>query len=280
MNGYRISSTALCLGLLVFSCAGKKAKNAGPPAPPTGWHQEAGWAGSCYFPPDFGKMGEGDRRIAWQGARDALISQWQGQRNDGVKFNERAVESVETTLLGQADKIQVVVGENLRLCQEAMASGSTIAWSNWFDALNDQLTAGECPWPKFAVTLYDYLNLNNDWQIPANVCKGDKVVIKASAQDYFRLDPGGPWVNLEGSGEPGNGLPCSASGCLKGMLVLRFTGQSGFTQVYPVGIESTFVAPEDGRIHVMVNDDNLSDNVYKVENRLEHHASIDYSPGT
>ena len=272
----------IVVALLVVSTpahAGKNKKKKGEDAVPiTGWHQEEGWTGSCYFPPDFAAMGSGDRRMAWQKTRDALMGQWQGVRGDGVKFDEKAVTNVETTLLAKPERIDEVSLTNLELCKEAMSAGSTVAWGNWFKALTGELTEGECPWGNFANTQYNYLDINNDWQNPANVCKGDKVKVKASAIDYFRIEDGGDWINAGGTGEPAaSGYPCTEPGCEIGALIVKFTGESGVEIIQANGLESTFTAPEHGVIRVMINDSNLSNNVWKVEKGLEHHTSIDYA---
>jgi hypothetical protein len=271
------------IALLVVSVpahAGKKGKKkkGAEVEPIFGWHQEEGWTGSCYFPADFGAMGAGDKRMEWQKTRDSLMNQWQGGRGDGVSFDSKAVTNVETALLSKADRIEEVAAKNLELCTDAMASGSTIAWGNWFTALYGQLTAGECPWPSFANTQYNYLDINNDWQNPANLCKGDKVKVKASKIDYFRLESGGDWINASGTGAPAEtGYPCTEPGCEVGALIVKFKGESGIEFILPVGLEGFVTAPEHGSITIMINDNNLSDNVWKVERGLEHHTAIDYA---
>ena len=276
-----MSLAHVMLALLVVSPAhaGKKGKkNKGPVEPITGWHQEEGWKGSCFYPADFGSMGAGDKRMAWQMTREALMSQWGGGRSDGVSFDSKAITNVETALLAKAERIEEVSKKNLELCTEAMATGSTIAWGNWFKALYGQLTAGECPWPNFANTQYNYLDINNDWQNPANLCKGDKVKVKASKIDYYRIDEGGDWINASGTGTPAEtGYPCTEANCEVGALIVKFKGESGVEFIQHVGLESVVTAPEHGSITVMINDNNLSDNVWKVEKGLEHHTSIDYA---
>ena len=269
------------IGLLVVSApahAGKKKKKGQEEEPIFGWHQEEGWTGSCFYPSDFAAMGAGDKRMAWQKTREALMSQWQGGRSDGVNFDEKAVINVETALLSKPERIEEVSQKNLELCKDAMANGSTIAWGNWLKALTGELTAGECPWPSFSNTQYNYLDINNDWQNQANLCKGDKVRVKASKIDYYRIDEGGDWINAGGTGAPAEtGYPCTEPGCEIGALILRFKGESGMEIIQPVGLDNTFLAPEHGSITVMINDNNLSDNVWKVEKGLEHHTAIDYS---
>jgi hypothetical protein len=85
--------------LLLATCAAKKPKGP-PPPPPVGWHQAAGWSAACYNPPAFGELGLVDRRSARDDALRALMDQWHGQRNDGVQFDDKVIETVETVMLG------------------------------------------------------------------------------------------------------------------------------------------------------------------------------------
>lgn len=274
----------LSLVALVWSSpaiAGKKKKKKNEPAAPVvGWHQAEGDMGACYHPPNFEEMGVGSRRMAWMTTRDELMSQWQGNRGDGVLFDDVSVINLETALLAKPERIEQVAKDNLAYCKDAMSGKGTSEWSTWIVGLNGKLTEGECAWPNFAVTMYNYLSINNEWQNPAKICKGDAIKISISSIDYYRLAPKGPWINGAGSSDaPSGNVPCKEPACTQGMVVFRFRGESGAETVGPVGLQTTFVAPEHGTIDVMINDDTLSDNVYKVERGLEHHASIDYSPG-
>jgi len=129
-------------------------------------------------------------------------------------------------------------------------------------------------------TLYDYLSINHDWQIPVQVCAGDRFTVHGTPADYYQIERGGVFINVLGdpSGTDVSGLPCNVEGCLRGMLIMRFTGESGVQQVLPVGDTREFLAPEHGRVDVMINDDSMSDNLYKVERGVEHHTGIEYKP--
>ena len=110
---------------------GCKNKTVEPAAPIVGWHQEEGWSGSCYFPPNWEEMGSGDRRMERQNTLQALMSQWRGDRGDGVSFDEKAIENTETVLLGSPDKTEQVAAENLSECRKAMQKGQMSAWGSW-----------------------------------------------------------------------------------------------------------------------------------------------------
>jgi hypothetical protein len=266
--------------LLVSAVLGCSKKPAEPATALEGWHKEEAWRGSCFYPTDFSKLGVGDRRLAWQRTRDALMGQWSGSRQDGVKMSDKGMHNLETALLAKADRIEDVSATNLSHCQEAMANGSTIAWINWLDGLAAELTVGECPYPKFHHTLYDYLNISDDWQIPGKVCKDDYIKLKATSQDYYRISDDGPWINAEGDTNlPTAGdYPCNVEGCFAGMVIMRFTGESGIEVVQPVGTYTTFRAPEHGEVEVMINDISWYDNKFQIVRGLEHHTGIEYSP--
>ena len=62
------------------------------------------------------------------------------------------------------------------------------------------------------------------------MCKGDRVSVHGSENDYYRIATGGTWINAAGDlSQPAGGtnLPCNIEGCFKGQLVVRFTGESG-----------------------------------------------------
>jgi hypothetical protein len=278
--------TLLVLSLLALAVAASDAAFAGKKksreqaAPKVGWQPAGAAGGQCWHPPDFSSMPEGTKRMAWQETRDAMLSQWRGERGDGVKFEDKVVENVETTLLAKADRIEQVSKDNLAQCEEFMKGGTVATWQTWAAGLTGSLTAGECPTPPMDYTMYDYLSINHDWHIPVQVCKGDLFTVHGTTADYFQLSKGGPWINVEGDKSDASvaGLPCNIEGCYRGMLIMRFTGESGVQQILPVGETREFLAPEHGRVDVMINDDSMSDNVWKVDRGVEHHTGIEYKP--
>ncbi len=265
--------------LPVLLLAGCGKKNVEPPAPIVGWHTEEGWLGSCYFPPDYASLGTGDVRIARNETREMMMQQWQGNRGDGVSFDPDKIIAVETVLLGTPEKVEAVSRKNAELCQTAMTSGGTVAWSRWLDELPGKLMAGECRRP-LDYTLFDYLDIANDWQIPAPVCAEDVIRVKGSTIDHYRIEDKGKWITVEGDPDkPAYGdYPCTLEDCLVGQLVMRFRADSGMELVLPVGKELVWTVPEHGRIDVMINDTSFFDNEYKIESGMQHHTSIEYSP--
>lgn len=256
----------------------KKSKNA---PPPVGWHAEEEWPGECWFPPNFEEMGSGDRRMAWQETREQIIGQWSGGKDDGVKVREKVVIDMETVLLSKPERIQQVSVDNLEQCKQYMAAGGTDAgpWASWLTGLPAQLTVGECPYAPLDYTLFDYLNITGKWQIPASVCKDDHIKIKATEGDFYRIEKGGPWINANGDTDQvaGGSLPCNHEGCFKGQLLMRYTPDNANPQIMAVGTFLEFMVPAHGKIEIMINDDDLMDNEFKVESGLEHHTGIEYS---
>jgi hypothetical protein len=267
------------LSLLILACGAKK-KPPAVVAPPLGWHQEEGWSGSCYFPPDFANMGNTDRRMIRQQALTEVMSQWRGERNDGVSVDHATVESVETVLLGLPEKIEQVAIKNLELCRAAMSGGDKAAWTSWVTNLPRKLMEGECRHPHDD-TLYNYMDLGIGWQFAIDVCDEDIIEIVASEMDEYRVDDGGPWINASGdAAKSTSGLadyPCNLEGCLAGQLVLRFRGESGVTIIKPVGLRLVFEPPEHGAIDVTFNDPTPFNNEFRVVRGIQHRTGVTYT---
>jgi len=267
--------------LLVMTCAakGKKAKGP-PPPPPVGWHQEVGWASACYNPPEFGTLGLVDRRSARDEALRAMMDQWSGRRGDGISFDDRVIDNVETVMLGTPEKIEVAATENYKQCAAAMISGSTDAWKAWLSTLPARMLQGVCRRP-LDDTMFWYLDIGAGWQFSASICEDDVVEITATASDKYRVDDGGPWINADGdTSKPavGQEYPCNLEGCYVGQVVMRFRGQSGLEIIKPVGTRLVFDPPEHGAIEVTVNDTSYFNNVFRVERGLQDRTGITYTP--
>lgn len=268
------------VGLLSPGLAAAKKKPKEAPAPPVGWHQEEGWKGACYFPPDFGKMLEGDRRAARAAALDDMLSQWNGKRDDGVEMSETLTEALETVLLGAPTKIEAVTLQNLAQCKAYMAGGGLDAWTSWVRAAPGKLTAGECM-AHFDYTLFDYLEIGQGWQRPVNLCKGDKINISGTEKDKFRISDDGPWINVAGDTNTptfGGDWPCNVEGCFAGMLVARFVTEAGVETILPVGEGIVFEAPEHGELTYRINDTTFFDNTWFKSGSITDRTAIELSP--
>jgi hypothetical protein len=275
------------LSLLVFATIAEAKKPKAPPAPPVGWYREAGtkktpgWKGDCYFPPDWEKLGEGDRKLARQKALEAMKSQWLGQREDGVSFEPGTVDELETVLLGRPQLIEQVAGENKDKCVAYMQGGSADGWGGWVAGLAPKLSKGECVRP-FDYQMFDYLNINSGWQRPVSVCKGDKVHIWATAKDRYRITEDGAWINVEGiagTKPTESDYPCNVEGCQIGMLVAKFEPDEGASYTFPVGADKTWTAPENGTLSYAINDNTWYDNKWFKSATIEDRTAVTLEPG-
>ncbi len=274
----------LLLGWFVLGCGPKKAAPEAA-APIVGWHAEEGWSGACWYPPDFdaieAEQGTAARSLARQESLEAMVAQWRGQREDGIAFDPDRVEDAETTLLGYPDRIEETARENLEHCRQAMATGDDSAWAAWLAELPARLTEGECLTP-LVNTYFDYLDIGTGWQLEVPMCQGDRAHITATEKDLYRVEEGGPWINAAGDpNRPTVGeenLPCNQEGCYLGMLIGRFVGESGVENIFPIGLEATFTAPENGVLSIAINDTTYYDNTWHQTGTITDHTGIQIEP--
>lgn len=266
----------------VLAVAGCKKAPEAPAAPKEGWVQSEGMSGACWYPKDFATLPSGDRKIHRQQTLEAMTSQWRGQREDGVSFEDSTVvEPFETVLLGKPELIEAVAAKNLQFCETAMKGGGTDEWRAWLVSSPGALTENDCNFP-LVDRMFWYLDVGMGWQGHANICQGNRVRIHASEIDYYRISDKGPWINA--AGDPTlptigkSDYACNMEGCVQGQLILKFTGRSGIEQIIPIGLDYTFTAPEHGTIDVQINDTTWYDNKFKIEKGVEHHTSFEYSP--
>jgi hypothetical protein len=259
----------------------KKAKGP-PPPPPVGWYKEEGWSGECFAPPDFEKLGEGDRKMERQKALEAMVAQWSGARDEAVKMTGTAAEDLETVLLGRPQMIEGVARQNRDLCVAFRKGGDLGDWQSAIKALPAKLTVGECPSPPLTYTLFDYLDIGKSWQRPIGLCKGDKALITATVTDKYRVADNAPWITVEGDPsqpKPGGAdWPCTVEGCLVGMLVGKFVTEAGVELIFPIGAEKVFVAPEHGTLSWSINDNVWYDNRFFKGKSIEDHTAVTVAP--
>lgn len=268
----------LLLPLLFDVAEAKKPKT--PPPTPVEWHREEGWKGDCWFPPDFAKLQEGDRKLARQRSLEQMKAQWLGQRDDGVQFDDITVDNLETALFGQPTFIETVAVSNLEKCSAYMKGGSLDPWTSHIGALPGQLTEGQCTRP-LTYTMFDYLDIGNSWQRPITLCKGNRARISATASDKFRITDTGEWITAAGT--PGANaitaeFPCNIEGCLVGMLVGKFVTDKGVETVFPIGLDKIYAAPENGTLYYSINDNTWYDNRYFKTAAIEDRTAITIQP--
>ena len=113
------------------------------------------------------------------------------------------------------------------------------------------------------------------------MCQGDRVIIKASRSDRYRITNDGEWMNVEGdltqvATDPS--LPCNMEGCYVGQLVGKFVTDEGVENVFAVGTEKIFEAPEHGVFSFAINDTTYYDNSWYTSGSIIDHTAIEISP--
>jgi len=265
--------------LLVTLAEAKKVK-APPPPPVDAWGLIEGSKVSCYYPADFDKLPDGDRKLARQVALEQMKVQWSGGKEDGVDFEDGVIDDLETALLGRPVLIEQVARDNLEQCTTFAKGGAVDAWRSWFTPLAGKLTAGECLRP-LTYTLFDYLEIGIGWQRPIQICKGDRAHISATEKDRYRVSDKGPWINVEGDKEQkvtASDMPCNIEGCYLGTLVGKFETDDGVVTIFPVGTDKVFVAPSNGILSWSINDNTWYDNRYFKSATIEDRVAITLEP--
>ena len=271
----------LITSLLLVACGPKKPQE--PEAPKVGWVQEGETSTACYYPPNFAVLDTLERKEAQSEAFDAVIAQWGGDKG-AFAMNSDVVETVETIMLGDMSKVESVVRDNLSYCKQYAASSSAKGtWESWLSSLPVKLTEGECN-HHYSVVLAHYVEVDVDWEPaePLRICGGDKVRVRAAPADRYQLQPGGPWITVDGNTEVSTAgsetHPCNTDGCFEGQLVIRFQSKDGDTTIIPVGSDGTFTAPADGVFTYGINDPSPEDNKWYNADGLIEHADIRIEP--
>jgi len=269
------------LALTAVAC-GKK--NVPPPPPPVGWFQAPeGESFACYYPPNWDALAEVERKQARARALDDMMTQWRGEREDGVTFTDTSIDEVEMTLLGRPEQIEAVVLKNLEYCK-AMSSGKAdvAAWDSWFRGLDEALTQGECLAPLLD-TIFDYLDIQTGWQRSFPVCEGNAIRVSGTLKDRYRVRDDGPWITVVGDPDSptvGNSdFPCDLEGCTEGILMFRFTTLDGIETIMPITDgQLLFTAPAHGTISYRINDTTFFDNKWYKGGGIEDHTAVEVSP--
>lgn len=266
--------------LLLVSCGPKNIEQTGS-APTTGWQIEEGWGGSCFVAPDFASIEDAELREKMQ--RDtlgAMSLQWEGSRQDGVRFDPELSDEVAAYLMPHLDRVQAVAGANLEHCVDVMGDGATTsAWGAWLEELHEQLADEDCPDP--LEDTYQTLDIGKGWQGEVEICAGTSYVVRGAALEEFRLIADGPFVTIAGHPDalPPEGAYCrEVAGCAWGQLVGRFDGEDGSVEIFPIGTEQTRTATVGGVLSVAVNDDDHSDNSWQIVDGVKDGVTVEIRP--
>lgn len=258
--------------LVILLACPKKGAPVEAQGPTVGWTIEPGWTGACFVPPDF-TTPEGEVRAKQEhDTMVALVSQWTGQRGDGVSFDVDAAEGVAAML--PSDRIGEVATENLAWCRDAMSGeASTTSWGTWLEELHDELKEEACPEP--LEDTYLTLDVTEQWFAEVPICAGDAWFLKAES-DQYRVRAEGPTHTVAGTEGDASSLPCPD--CPVGALIVRFDGQDGSSQVTLAGVSVEGVAPVAGTLSIGLNDDDFSDNAYRIQGGVQDSVGIQVGP--
>ncbi len=261
--------------LIFLACASTNKPPVEAANPASYWVTEAGWSNSCFRSPDFSALSGETLEKAQRDTLSAMYLQWRGGRNDGVKIDKDLAAEVAGLLRTRLDRVPEIVGPNFDYCETVMSEGAaTIAWGNWMATLPETLTEGECLTP-FEEDWFHHLELDRSWQGDLPLCAGEAIKITATSNDHYQLSKNGPWLNVTGDGTPpAAGAPCVEEGCVGGMLVGRFDGESGEVWIFPVGTGISWVAPDQGVLSLSVNDSSWDDNSWQVMNQVREQVGI------
>lgn len=259
--------------LLLLSLACPKEGPIDEPAGPTmGWTIEEGWSGACFVPPAFEQL-QGDVLVKQQqDTVAALVGQWTGQRNDGVRFDDDAADTVARLLA--PDELQTIALVNLGYCRDFMSGeASTAGWSSWLEELAEELELESCPEP--LENTYLTLDVSEAWFVEVPLCAGTRYAVK-SGGDPFRTSADGPMHGVEGYEGDAAGLPCPD--CPVGALIARFDGEDDSSETFALLTTYSGTAPVAGVLSIGLNDVDHSDNAYEIQGGVQGSVSIQVSP--
>ena len=256
---------------LVLGCP-KNTEVIETPGPTVGWTIKSGWTGACFTAPDFSTL---DGEVRGKQERDsltAMTSQWLGARNDGVRFDEKAARGVGKLL--PAERIGEIAAQNLAFCAEVMSGeASTAAWSAWLEELYEDLQEEACPDP--LVDTYLTLDVTQQWFAEVPVCAGDHWFLRAES-DQYRTTKGASTHTVMGTEGDASGLPCPD--CPRGSLIVRFDGEDGSSTLMIGGTYAEGTAPVSGTLSIGLNDDDFSDNTYRVKGGVQDSVGVQVGP--
>ena len=240
--------------------------------PTVGWTIEEGWNGACFVPPDFTTLTGEVKQKQQRDTVTALASQWVGQRNDGVRFDEEAAQSVAALL--QPAEIEEVARENLGFCRDFMSgAATTAAWSSWLEQLADDLERQNCPEP--LEDTYLTLDVGEQWFAVVPLCQGDGFFVK-SGSDLYKTRPDNDFHDVNGVDGDASSLPCPE--CPVGALIGRIDGDDGSSTVFALGAHYAGTAEVGGTLSIGLNDDDVGDNTYRVQGGVTDSVGIQVGP--
>lgn len=277
------------LALLTFSACPKQAPQTalatvGTDPAPDSWSTVNGHA--CYAPPDFAAIvSPSERRLARSKAYGEVVKRWQGEVDPSFAVKSNVLEELDASLMAYPDRIEGVLQEDFRQCQAFQKGTLSIdAYQAWFQSKVDTMAQQDCSHPPFELVT-QYLEVNKRWQVETLLCQGEVVLIRTSNGEYTveakeKVEES-VWITSTGDlTQPAKGttLPCQEEGCFKGQVVGRFVDRQGKERVFPVGKQTFYSAPAHGYISFSVNDLELFDNRFRVQNQQVDYMVVEIFP--
>ena len=266
------------LFLTLLACGPKTAPDNN--APTSGWLLESGDRSACFVAPDFSEIEDPALREKQQ--RDtvrAMSLQWAGARKDGVDFGQIRAAELQSLLLADLSEVQEISATNLEFCLGVMRSGNTTSsWGSWVEELQAEYQEAACPEP-LEEDVYHPVELGVGWQLDLPLCAGQEVQIKADVGQYYVLSEEGPQMNVLGNSEVKSAAELLCPTCTNGVLLARFEPDGpGEVQVFEVGADKRFTAPQSGVLSVAINDADYTDNSCRVHEAVQDGLTLVVRP--
>jgi len=282
------ASYILLLGLLaVPACTPRQTTPVAAPVdtgPPfDAWTTVSGK--SCYRPPNFATVAEGERRFVRSKAYAEASKRWRGEKEPDFSVRSYIYEQLENGLMMQPERIESMLVQDFEKCQAYQAGRlSAEAYQTFYQSLVDGMAQQDCSHAAYDLVT-QYLEVNKRWQVETLVCKDEAILIRGSEGEFTvegkEKDEDTTWITVQGDPkQPATdpNLPCHTAGCFRGQLVARFEERNGKETIFPIGKEKLFVAPAHGRISFAINDVELFDNRFRVRNQVTDYLTVEIFP--
>lgn len=284
----RIACWSLLSGWVLSACATPSASNQDTalPTPAFAYDSLVNLQGkTCYVPPDFENLSPQERRMARSRAITTASRRWQGEVDPSFQLPAWLAERLENVAMSQSERIEKLTQSELPICQQyAEGKLSLDDYQSWLRTYLETLEQDDCSHPAFDL-ITQYLEVNKRWQIETPLCRGEVVLLRASAGEYTvegrERDEDTLWINADGDrNQPTRDplYPCHTEGCFKGQVIARFVDRAGQELIIPMGRQTFFTVPAHGKLSFGVNDDLLVDNRFRTKEQVLDYLMVEIFP--
>lgn len=240
---------------------------------------------TCYVPPAFEGLPPQERRLARSRAITTASRRWQGEVDSSFQLPAWLAERLENTVMSQAERIEQLTQAELPICQQfAEGKISLDEYQSWLRTYLEKLEQDDCSHPPFEL-ITQYLEVNKRWQIETPLCRGEVVLLRASAGQYTvearEPEEESRWITADGDRDQPTrdpAYPCHTEGCFKGQVLARFVDRAGQETILPMGRQLFFKVPAHGRLSFGVNDDLLVDNRFRTQEQITDYLMVEIFP--